>query len=78
MVVTDEGKIYTGLVIYHSVDGMILRNATNQTFRLETSDIEVQRKLPQSLMPPGQLKGATSQELADLNAYLQSLGGGVR
>lgn len=74
MVVTADGKVYTGLVIYHSVDGMILRNATNQTFRLETSDIEVQRKLPQSLMPPGLLKHATSQDLADLNAYLQSLG----
>ena len=74
MAVTSDGKVYTGLVIYHSVDGMILRNATNQTFRLETSDIEVQRKLPQSLMPPALLKGATSQDLADLYAYLQSLG----
>jgi len=74
MAVTSDGKVYTGLVIYHAVDGMILRNATNQTFRLETSDIEVQRKLPQSLMPPGLLKGATPQDLADLNAYLQSLG----
>ncbi len=73
MAVTSDGKVYTGLVIYHSVDGMILRNATNQTFRLETSDIEVQRKLPQSLMPPGLLKRATSQNLADLYAYLQSL-----
>lgn len=73
MAVTSDGKVYTGLVIYHSVDGMILRNATNQTFRLETSDIEVQRKLPQSLMPPGLLKGATPQDLADLYAYLQSL-----
>ena len=78
MVVTDDGKVYTGLVIYHSVDGMVLRNATNQTFRLETSDIEVQRKLPTSLMPPGLLKGATVQDLADLNAYLQSLGGNTR
>jgi putative membrane-bound dehydrogenase-like protein len=74
MVVTSDGKVYTGLIIYHSVDGMILRNATNQTFRLETSNIEVQRKLPQSLMPPGLLKGATQQDLADLNAYLQGLG----
>ena len=74
MAVTADGKVYTGLVIYESVDGIILRNATNQTFRLETADIEVQRKLPQSLMPPGLLKDATSQDLADLNAYLQSLG----
>tara|TARA_R110002072_G_C7978996_1_gene536070 strand:+ start:82638 stop:86012 length:3375 start_codon:yes stop_codon:yes gene_type:complete len=74
MAVTSDGKVYTGLVIYESVDGMILRNATNQTFRLETADIDVQRKLPQSLMPPGLLKGATSQDLADLYAYLQSIG----
>ena len=74
MAVTADGKVYTGLVIYESVDGMILRNATNQTFRLETADIEVQRKLPQILMPPGLLNDATSQDLADLNAYLQSLG----
>ncbi|NQV25651.1 MAG: HEAT repeat domain-containing protein [Rhodopirellula sp.] len=75
MLVTSAGKVYTGLLIYEAVDGVILRNATNQTFRIETSDIEVRRKLPQSLMPPGLLKGATPQNLADLNAYLQSLGG---
>ena len=74
MAVTADGKVYTGLVIYESVDGMILRNATNQTFRLETSDIEVQRKLPQSLMPPGLLKDATPQNLADLYTYLQTIG----
>ena len=57
-----------------TLDGVILRNATNQTFRIETSDVELRRKLPQSLMPPGLLKGATPQNLADLYAYLQSLG----
>ncbi|MDA1161691.1 MAG: HEAT repeat domain-containing protein [Planctomycetota bacterium] len=74
MLVTSNGKVYTGLLIYEAVDGVILRNATNQTFRIEMSDVDVQRKLPQSLMPPGLLKGATSQDLADLYAYLQSLG----
>ena len=68
MLVTSAGKVYTGLLIYESVDGVLLRNATNQTFRLESSDIEVRRKLPQSLMPPGLLKGATPQDLADLYA----------
>jgi putative membrane-bound dehydrogenase-like protein len=74
MLVTSAGKAYTGLLIYEAVDGVILRNATNQTFRIETSDIEIRRQLPQSLMPAGLLKGATSQNLADLYAYLQSLG----
>lgn len=73
MLVTSSGKVYTGLIIYESVDGAILRNATNQTFRIETEDIEVRRRLPRSLMPAGLLKGATSQELADLYAYLTSL-----
>jgi putative membrane-bound dehydrogenase-like protein len=78
MLVTSAGKVYTGLLIYQAVDGVILRNATNQTFRIETSDVELRRKLPQSLMPPGLLKGATSQNLADLYAYLQSLGADSR
>lgn len=73
MLATSSGKVYTGLIIYESVDGVILRNATNQMFRIESSDIEVRRRLPKSLMPSGLLKDATSQELADLYAYLNSL-----
>lgn len=78
MLVTSSGKVYTGLLIYESVDGVILRNATNQTFRIEMSDVELRRKLPQSLMPPGLLKDATPQDLADLYAYLQSLGNATK
>ena len=74
MLETHQGKSYTGLVIYESVDGLILRNATNQTFRIETADIDTRRRLPQSLMPKSLLRGASIQDLADLNAYLKSLG----
>jgi putative heme-binding domain-containing protein len=73
MIVTDEGKIHTGLIVYHSVDGLILRDAENKTWRFEASEIEMQRQLPNSLMPAGLLKDITSEELADLLAYLESL-----
>lgn len=73
MIETTDGKVFSGLIIYESVDGLILRNSTNQTFRVATNDIEFRRKLPQSLMPNGLLKDAASDDLADLYAYLRSL-----
>jgi putative membrane-bound dehydrogenase-like protein len=71
---TKDGKTYSGLVIYESVDGFILRNGTGQTFRLEESQVEEKRKSPVSLMPNGLLKDLSPQDHADLYAYLQSLG----
>lgn len=68
-----DGKSYSGLVIYESVDGLLLRNGTGQTFRIEASQIEFRRKSPVSLMPVGLLKGLTPKEHADLYAYLKSI-----
>ena len=73
MIVTDEGKVHTGLIVYQSVDGLILRDAESQTWRFEASEIELKRQLPHSLMPAGLLKEITAEELADLLAYLESL-----
>lgn len=73
MIVTDEGKVHTGLIVYQSVDGVILRDAESQTWRFEASEIELQRQLPHSLMPAGLLKEITPEDLADLLAYLESL-----
>ncbi|WP_010585448.1 PVC-type heme-binding CxxCH protein [Schlesneria paludicola] len=73
VVSTHDGKTYTGLIVYESVDGFLLRNATGQTFRIETPQVEERRKSPVSLMPTGLLKGLTSQEIADLYAYLKSI-----
>ena len=73
---TKDGKTFSGLVIYESVDGFILRNGTGQTFRIETSQVDEKRKSPVSLMPTGLLKDLTSQDYADLYSYLQSLGVG--
>ncbi|MFK7778766.1 MAG: c-type cytochrome, partial [Gimesia sp.] len=70
---TIDGKVYTGLVVYRSVDGLTLRNSNNQTTRIEASEIDFQNKKSSSLMPKGLLKDLSAQDLADLNAYLQGL-----
>lgn len=72
---TKQGKVHTGLIVYESAEGFLLRNSTNQTIRIETADIETRRTLPQSLMPSGLLKEFRSSDFADLLAYLKSLGG---
>lgn len=71
---TKSGKSYAGLIVYESIDGLLLRNGTQQTFRVESADIEVRHQSPVSLMPAGLLKDLNSQDYADLYAYLQSLG----
>jgi hypothetical protein len=59
--------------VYESADVRVLRNSVNQTFRIESRDIESERKLTQSLMPEGLLKDLKDSDLADLAAYLTSL-----
>lgn len=71
---TSNGKVYTGLIVYESVDGLLLRNSLNQTFRIEAEDIEFRKMLPSSLMPAGLLKDLKDEDVADLLAYIQSLG----
>ncbi|MBX3450918.1 MAG: c-type cytochrome [Planctomycetaceae bacterium] len=70
---THAGKVYSGLIVYESVDGLLLRNATNQTFRIEGREIASKRKSPVSIMPTGLLKDLSDSDLADLDAYLRSL-----
>jgi len=73
VVTTRDGKTYSGLVIYESVDGFLLRNSSGQTFRIETWQVEEKRKSPVSLMPGGLLNGLSTQDYADLYAYLKSI-----
>jgi putative heme-binding domain-containing protein len=72
-IATTAGKTFTGLIVYESVDGLLLRDAEHQTWRIESSEIEVQLKQPTSLMPAGLMKGRSQTDMADLNSYLQGL-----
>ena len=74
LIVTTDGEIHTGLVIYESVDGLVMRTGANQTLRFETNNIEVRRRMTESLMPSGLLKDLSTGDLADLYAYLETLG----
>ncbi len=74
LVETKRGKVHSGLIVYESVEGLLLRNSTNQTLRIESSDVEVRRTLPQSLMPGGLIKDFRPGDFADLFAFLKSLG----
>lgn len=70
---TTDGRVVSGLIVYESVDGLLLRDAEHRTWRLESSEIESKRQQRNSLMPAGLLRGATAQDLADLYRFLQSL-----
>lgn len=72
-VVTTAGKVYHGMIIYESVDGFILRNATLQTHRFDSSDIESRSVSRTSMMPAGLLKDADDSDWAHLYAYLKTL-----
>lgn len=73
VVTTLSGKVYTGLIVYESVDGMLLRDAEHRTYRIEGHDIESRHLQRVSLMPAGLLKDATAEDLADLYAWMKSL-----
>ncbi len=73
LVETTRGHVVGGVVIYESVDGLTLRDSTNQTIRIAADELEMRRELATSLMPEGLLDGLTPQDLADLYAYLQTL-----
>jgi putative membrane-bound dehydrogenase-like protein len=72
MIETKGGKVYTGMIVYEAVDGVLLRNAT-QTFRFAPGEIEERRTLKTSLMPANLLKDLKPTDFADLYAYLRSL-----
>ena len=70
---TRTGKVFTGLIVYESVDGVLLRDAEHKTYRIEAADMENKVQQRNSLMPAGLLKDTQPGDLADLDAYLRSL-----
>ncbi len=70
---TTDGRVISGLIVYESVDGLLLRDAEHRTWRIESSEIAVKQLQRNSLMPAGLLRGTNDQDLADLYRYLQTL-----
>ncbi len=74
MVETAEGRVYQGLVIYDAVDSLILQTGPAATVRVVNKQIVGRRLTDVSLMPAGLLDPLKDQDIADLVAYLRSLG----
>ncbi|MFT5302297.1 MAG: putative heme-binding domain-containing protein [Mariniblastus sp.] len=72
-VATVDGKFYQGMMVYDSVDGVMLQGASGQMVRINAEDIETRAPAKKSLMPEGLLSDASDQDYADLLAYLQGL-----
>jgi len=72
-VLTSDGEVVLGLVVYESVDGVTLMASDGHTKRVNVDEIEEMRWSKVSLMPEGLLMGLSDQEVADLLAYLSSL-----
>jgi putative membrane-bound dehydrogenase-like protein len=71
---THRGETLVGLVAFVSADGMILRLADGRTVRIGEQEIASRSPASQSIMPEGLLDGLSSSDLADLYAYLRTLG----
>ncbi|WP_299465526.1 PVC-type heme-binding CxxCH protein [uncultured Gimesia sp.] len=72
LVVTDAGKIYTGVISRESTDTVYLRTADLSEVRIARDEIEVMKESPTSIMPKGLEQRLTTQEIRDLLAYLQN------
>ncbi len=68
-----DGKVYNGFIVSESAKSVLIREGTGVQRTLKTAEIESRVIQKQSLMPEGLVHNLTSEGLADLIAYLQSL-----
>lgn len=73
IVVTNDGRVLTGLKQTESGASFTLRTADGKTVSVRNADVEEQQKSRTSLMPEGVLADLTAQEAADLVAFIQSV-----
>jgi putative heme-binding domain-containing protein len=72
-VVTAEGRVVVGQIIYESPEATLVQTSADTTVRIADDEILSIDKSPLSPMPTGLLRNATDEELVDLYAYLQQL-----
>ena len=72
IVVTDRGKIHTGIISRETSSEIVLRTAELAEIRIPRGSIEALRESPTSIMPQGLDKTLPAEELRDLLAYLRS------
>jgi putative heme-binding domain-containing protein len=72
-VVTNRGKLYTGIKVRETKDELVLRDAEDREIMIPVKDID-ERANGGSLMPEGLADPLTRQELVDLVRFLSELG----
>lgn len=70
LVLTSDGKIFSGFVTEETSELISIRTSDNSVHKVSVDEIEDRRKLKQSFMPSGLDRTLTQQELIDLIEYL--------
>lgn len=71
-VVTEEGKVYTGIITAETTSSITLRQAEGKELTILRSEIDELRNTGLSLMPVGFEKNIPPQEMADLVSFLKN------
>jgi len=75
IVETESGRVHSGLLVSHSDEEVVLKDATGKEIRIAGDEIEFMASQRKSLMPDLLLRDMTKQQVADLLEYLASLKG---
>ena len=72
-ILTTEGEVIYGAVVYESADGIVLADRQANTLRVNQELIEERGMSQTSLMPAGLLDNASDRDIQDLFSYLRTL-----
>jgi putative membrane-bound dehydrogenase-like protein len=70
LVATDDGRVYSGLVAEDTPERLVLSLQGGKTVAIPRAEIDQEQVSPHSLMPEGQMKQLSDQEIADLMSIL--------
>ncbi|MBI1344658.1 c-type cytochrome [bacterium] len=70
--ILDDGRVVQGFLVEQDPQVIVLRTSEGQTVSIEREGIEEHVVMKKSLMPEGQLKALSDQDVRDLFAYLRS------
>ncbi|MHC4875351.1 MAG: PVC-type heme-binding CxxCH protein, partial [Planctomycetota bacterium] len=70
-VITNDGRVFNGLMVSESSEVVVLRQAENKEQIIPRSDIDELRSTTKSLMPEGVEKEVTIEQMADLLTFLK-------
>jgi putative membrane-bound dehydrogenase-like protein len=70
LVATTDGRVLSGLVIEDTPERLVLNLQGGKTASIPRNEIEQEKVSPNSLMPEGQTRQMTDQEIADLLSVL--------